>query len=122
MLPRHSECQPQRPIPAAEQLQLRRPVRSVRPTIRQIANQSKPEGQIRWWSWCRRGGPAIASSPLFASEQQNYVDQNENGDTQLDDKRPRLVELVDHEIVQLSHGAKLFIHQAAIPGQSDPAG
>src|SRR5437588_2351726 len=63
--------------------------------------------------------PGLAS----LSEQnrkKDHVKQRHDRDRQFQDKRPRFIESVDHKIVELAHGPKLFVHQIAIFGNAQP--
>src|ERR1700682_5018950 len=70
----------------------------------------------RRWSPPSGGSPACSKSVSYnmrnsvvASQQQNHVQQGKNRDSQLQNKRSRFIELVNHELVQSAHGAQLFI-------------
>jgi hypothetical protein len=52
-------------------------------------------------------------------EQENYIEYRQDGDADFKDKRPRFIELIDHEIVEIACRMKLLIDQRAIVGNTN---
>src|SRR5579871_651472 len=55
-----------------------------------------------------------ARRELAPAEKQDHVEGRQDGDEQFDHERARLIEPVDHRVVQFAEGGQLFVYQVAV--------